>query len=85
MFNNDRDFYKEVCKICGFNKYGNSCIDGLKDNEIIVNQFASQYNKLFKSIYSDTNDLINMMKSLNKSIKMDKHISNEHFYKDLKG
>ncbi len=46
MFNSDRDFFKEVHKICGFNKYDNSCINGLKDNELIANKFESQYNKL---------------------------------------
>ncbi len=70
MFNSDRDFYKEVRKICGFNEYDNSCLDGLKDNECITNKFASQYNELFNSNHSDTNDLINMMNGLNKSIKM---------------
>ncbi len=73
-------------KICGFNKFDNSCIDGIKDNELIANKFASQYNKLFNSNHSDTNDLINMMNDLNKSFKMDNnsllhcHISNEHFH-----
>ncbi len=58
---------------------------GLKDNKLIANQFASQYNKLFNSNHSDTNDLINMLNGLNKSIKMDNktlldcHISNKHF------
>ncbi len=59
MFNSDRDFFKEVHKIHGFNKYDNSCIDGLKDNELIANKFVSQCNKLFNSNLSDTNDLIN--------------------------
>ncbi len=48
MFNSDRDFFKEVYKILGFNKYDDSCMDGLKDKELIANQFASQYNELFK-------------------------------------
>ncbi len=74
MFNCDRDFFKEVHKIRGFNKYDNSFIDGLKDNELIANKFASQYNELFNSNHSDTNDLINMMNGLNKSIKMLKAI-----------
>ncbi len=83
-------FLKEMLKICGFNKYDNPCIDGLKDNERITNQFASQYNKLFNSNHSDANDLINMMNGLNKSIKMDNnslldyHISNKHFHKAIK-
>ncbi len=90
MFNSDRDFLKEVRKIRGFNKYDNSCIDGLKDNELIANKFASQYNKLFNSNLSDTNDLISMINGLNKSIKkgnnslLDCHISNEHFHKAIK-
>ncbi len=56
-------------------------------NEHITNKFAFQYNKLFNSNHSDSNDLINMM---NKSIKMDNnslldcHISNEYFYKAIK-
>ncbi len=49
MFYSDRDFFKEVRKIHGFNEYDNSSIDGLKDNELIANTFASQYNKLFNS------------------------------------
>ncbi len=45
---------------------------------------------MFNSNHSDTNDLINMMNCLNKSIKMDNtslldcHISNEHFHKAIK-
>ncbi len=71
MFNSDRDFFKEVRKICDFNKYDNSCIDVLKISELIANKFTSQYNKLFNSNHSDTKDLINMMNGLNNSIKMD--------------
>ncbi len=71
MFNSGRDFLIEVHNIRVFNKYDNSCVDGLKDNELIANKVASQCNKLFNNNHSDTNDLINLTNGLNKSIKMD--------------
>ncbi len=49
LFSSDRDFFKEVRKICEHAKSEIPSIDGIKDNGQIADKFAKQYKELFNS------------------------------------
>ncbi len=71
LFSSDRDFFKEVKKICGHAKSEIPSIDGIKDNGQIADIFAKQYKELFKSNPSNPEDLRAMMESLCTNIRTD--------------
>ena len=68
LSHNNRDYWKEICKIRSKCCSSSSVVNGYNDSTDIANEFASEYNVLHNNVSSDPTELQSMALSIRKDI-----------------